>query len=584
LRIDADPHPPDRTGVLRVHAPGPTLKAPGVAVGAAQCQFDSLAKARRDLFNAHPVRDAKLKEALGALANGLPEEARRIASKFLAKHPRNPDALSILADAAARAGNKRDAEDFLAQSVRCAPDHEACRYKYVVLLMELNRFPEALAETEQLLAKNPTNPLYRCARGHLLDRTRQYAGAADLFRELTAEHPDALETWMGLATALRSLGGHTDEVISALRRVVEIDPGYGTAWWALASLKTFRFSEEDVRLMEAQMANSAVASSERTNLCYALGKACEDIGQFEKSFQYYSKGNAIRRIGADYNPDSTTEMVARARAVFTPELFHARERAGHPSTAPIFVVSMQRSGSTLTEQILGSHSRIESAGELPTLINLVGTDVMPKTGPDYPNGLDRLTAEELRALGEKYLEKSLSRRAGDKSFFVDKNCFNIWQVGLIRLMFPNAKIIDVRRHPIACCWANFSVSFSHAPPLSYKLADIGRFYHDYVRLMAHFDRAQPGKIHRVFYENLVADLEGEVRRMLDYLDLPFEPACLEYYKSERVFKSLSDQQVRQPIFKDGVERWRPFEAWLGPLKAALGPVLDAYPAVPTFAD
>jgi tetratricopeptide (TPR) repeat protein len=567
-----------------VQSTHPTLAAPRAAHQSANRQPDSLTKARRDLYDQRPIRNANLKQAADAFRAGQTEEAKRIASKFLAKYPLNPDALNIMAEIAKRARNLREAEDYLVQCVRWAPDHEAYRYAYAVLLLELNRFEDALAEIEVLLAKSPRSPLYRCARAHLLNQIGHFAEAADLFRELTVECPDSVETWMGLSAALRALGGNSDEAVSCLRRVTGIDPGHGTAWWALAALKTFRFTDEDVRIMEEQVANPAISASRRTNLYYALGTACEHVSQYEKSFRYYSKGNAIRRIGTDYNPDSTTAMVSRARAVFTPELFRARKGAGCPSAEPIFVVSMQRSGSTLTEQILGSHSQIESAGELQTLIQMVRADVMLKTGPDYPNGMDNLTSDDLRALGEKYLEKSRKYRKQDKPFFVDKNCYNIFQVGLIRLMLPNAKIIDVRRHPIACCWANFSVSFSHAPPISYKLTDLGRFYHDYVRLMAHYDSVQPGTIHRVIYENLIVDLEGEVRRMLDYLGLPFEQDCLEYYKSDRVFSSLSNEQVRRPIFREGVDRWRTFEPWLGSLKATLGPVLDAYPGVPEFAD
>jgi hypothetical protein len=268
---------------------------------------------------------------------------------------------------------------------------------------------------------------------------------------------------MGLATSLRSLGGHTDEVISCLRKVTGFDPAAGSAWWALASMKTARFTEEDIRIMEAQNANPAIGASEPTDLYYTLGNACDDVKEYAKSFQYYSKGNAIRRVGLDYNPASTTSRVDRARAVFTPDLFSAREGAGCQSAEPIFVVGLQRSGSTLTEQILGAHSQIEVAGELQTMIQLVGMEVMPKTGADYPCGMDKLTPEDLKAFGEKYLEITRTHRTKGKPFFVDKNCYNIWQVDLIRLILPNAKIIDVRRHPVACCWANFTVSFSHAP-------------------------------------------------------------------------------------------------------------------------
>lgn len=560
----------------------PTLQIPDVSLRPAWADRGSLAQARADLYAQRPIRDQKLVEAVVALENADTARARRIASRFLAKHPRSADALNIMGEIAARAHNVRDAERFLRQCIQCAPDHEIYRYNYVVALMESDKLQRALAECEILVAKNPKNPLFRSVKAHLLGRTRKYAEAADLFRELTVECPDSAEVWMGLANALRTLGGHADEVVLCLRTVAGSDPACGSAWWALASTKTVRFTHDDVRIMEEQLSKSDIAAVERSNLYYALGKACEDIKQYEKSFQYYSKGNAIRRVDLNYDPDSTTRMVSRARAVFTPELFRECEHAGCPSPEPIFVVGLQRSGSTLTEQILGSHSQIEGAGELQTLIQIVGADVMPKTGPDYPNGMDRLTPDDLRSLGEKYLEQARLRLSQNKPFFVDKNCYNIWQAGLIHLMLPNARIIDVRRHPLAACWANFTVSFTHAPPLSYKLTDIGRFYHDYVRLMAHLDRVIPGKIHRVIYENLVADLESEVRRMLEFVGLPFEPGCLEYYRSDRAFNSFSNEQVRRPIFKEGVDRWRAYDPWLGPLKAALGPVLDAYPGVPEF--
>ncbi|MGH6890511.1 MAG: tetratricopeptide repeat-containing sulfotransferase family protein [Rhizomicrobium sp.] len=564
--------------------PGPTLQAPDIAFIGPNAESDPLAKMRRDLYEAQPIRDPKLLAVADALEDGREAEANKIAEKFLARHPWNADALNLMAEIAQRSRNPHLAEEYLGRCVRSAPGHVAYRYNYAVALMELNKLNPALDEIEILLAKSPLNALFRAMKGHLLNRTGRYAEGAHLFRELTAEIPDSVQAWMGLAASLRALGRHSDEAISCLRKVVCLDPGAGSAWWALASMKTSRLTPDDVRTMEAQLANPAVGALERIDLYYALGKACDDVKQYEKAFRYYSKGNAIRRIGLAYNPDSTTSMVDRARAVFTPELFRAREDAGYPSAEPIFVVGLQRSGTTLTEQILGAHSQIEFAGELKTMVRIVGEDVMPKTGPNYPSGMDRLTPDDLRSLGEKYLEYTRTHRPKGKPFFVDKNCYNIWQIGLIRLMLPNAKIIDVRRHPVACCWANYTVSFSHAPPLSYKLTDIGRFYRDYVRLMAHYDRAMPGKIHRVIYENLVADLEGEVRHMLDFLELPFEPGCLEYYKSDRAFNSFSNEQVRRPIFKDGVERWRAFEPWLGPLKATLGPLLDAYPAVPEFPD
>jgi tetratricopeptide (TPR) repeat protein len=489
-----------------------------------------------------------------------------------------------MAEIARRNRDFEQAEDCLARCIQAAPDHEAYRFNYACVLSDLGKFLPALDQADMLLAKDPENILYLGTKGALLSRVRKFAESADCYRKLTAMCPNSAEAWYGLASALRSIGGNTEESLSALRKVTELDPSYGHAWWALASAKTFRFTDADVRLMEAQVSKPAVGAAERTDLYYALGKAYDDVKQYDKSFQCSSKGNAIKRIGLDYDPDATTAMVDRARAVFTPEFFAQRAGLGCPSTEPIFVVGLQRSGSTLTEQILGAHTQIEPAGELQTLLRVVVENVMPKTGANYPYGMDKLTPDDLRSFAEQYLEFSRAIRTSDEPYYVDKNCYNIWQIGLIHLILPNARIIDIRRHPISCCWANFTISFAHAPPLSYKLTDVGRFYYDYVRLMAHFDRVLPGKIHRVIYENLVSDLEGEVRRMLDFLDLPFEQSCLEYYKYDRAFSSFSNEQVRRPIFTEGVERWRSYDPWLGPLKKVLGPVLEAYPDVPEFKD
>jgi hypothetical protein len=344
----------------------------------------------------------------------------------------------------------------------------------------------------------------------------------------------------------------------------------------------FRFGNSEIERMRAALCGPAVSAKSRAQLHYALGKAYDDAQDYEKAFENYSRGNAIRRVSLNYNPDSTSSMVSQTEAVFTPELFRTRADAGCPAPDPIFVLGMQRAGSTLVEQILASHSQIEGLGELNFVLKLVSEEVRPKTGPNYPSGMDRLEPSDLLAVGEKYMEYTKLKRRTDKPFFVDKCPYNFWHAGLIRLILPNAKIIDARRHPMACCFANFTTIFAFGPPLSYKQTEIGRFYADYVRVMAHFDRVQPGNIHRVIYERVVADLEKEVRAMLDHLGVPFEQSCLEYYKNDRAFDSMSNEQVRSPIFRGSVDRWRNYEQWLGPLKAALGPVLDAYPEVPEF--
>jgi tetratricopeptide (TPR) repeat protein len=541
-------------------------------------------RAREDLAVLWPVRDERLLYAARALDDGRIDEAERAVARVLSRHPANADALNLKAQIAHRGGRNEEAERLLARCLEIATHHQAYRHNYAVLLSYLGKVDAALAETKTLLEKDPGNPLFRNLCAELLCKKRRYADAAVYCRELTRDYPESPELLYRLGGTLRSLGGHSEDAIAAFRRAVELAPSMGSIWWSLASMKTFAFSQADVDVMEAELARAPISPQHRADMHYALGKAYEDLGNHEKSFRHYSRGNAIRRVDLRYDPEDTTDMVSRAKAVFTPGLFREKAAAGHASAEPIFVLGLQRAGSTLVEQILGSHSRIEAAGELQSILRIVGDDVMPKTGPDYPNGMEKLAADDLGKMGEKYLELSRIHRMLGRPFFVDKCPFNLWHVGLIHLMFPNAKIIDVRRHPVGCCLANFTMSFAHAPPLSYRLTDIGRFYRDYVRLMAHFDRVLPGKIHRVIYEELVEDLEGVVRRLFDFIGLPFESTCLEFYRNDRAFNSFSNEQVRRPIFTEAVGRWRNYEPWLGPLKTSLGSVLDAYPAAPGFDD
>ena len=541
-------------------------------------------RARRNLAALWPVRDERLLYAARVLDDGNVDEARRVVTRVLSKNPQAVDALNLMAQIEHHIGRNEEAETLLTRCLEIAPQHPAYRHNYAVLLSYLGKVDAALAETQILLAQEHGNLLFRNLYAELSCRKGQFADGAVYYRELTRDYPDSPELWCRLGSALRSLGGHTEEAIAAFRRAVEIAPSMGSLWWSLASTRLFTFSQADVDVMEAEIAGVPLSSQHRADMHYALGKAYEDLKDYEKSFRHYSKGNAIRRVDLRYDPEDTSDMVSRAKAIFTPHLFGEKFAAGHASTEPIFVLGLQRAGSTLVEQILGSHSKIEAAGELQSILRVVGDDVMPRTGPNYPNGMEILSADDLRNFGEKYLQLSRIHTRHNRPFFVDKCPFNLWHVGLIHLIFPHARIIDVRRHPIGCCLANFTMSFAHAPPLSYRLTDIGRFYRDYVRLMAHFDHVLPGKIHRVIYEELVGDLDGVVRRLLDFLGVPFEASCLEYYKNDRAFNSFSNEQVRRPIFKDAVERWRNYEPWLGPLKASLGSVLEAYPGVPEFND
>ena len=391
-----------------------------------------------------------------------------------------------------------------------------------------------------------------------------------LHRELLAEFPLQPKLWLNHGHALRT-AGRFEEAVDAYRRCMGLDPSLGDAYWSLANLKLARFSDADVAAMTGQLARADLASADRLHLHYALGKALEDRGAYGESFANYAAGAAIRRAELAYSADETTAAAARARAVSTPAFFAAREGGGAPAPDPVFVVGLPRSGSTLVEQILASHPAVEGTMELPD-IGLIARSL----GRDPLDAAGRLSPEARRRLGERYLEGAAVHRRLGRPVFVDKMPNNFQHIGLIHLILPRARIVDVRRHPMGVGFAAFKQHFAQGQAFSYDLTDIGRYYRDYVELMAHMDAVLPGRVHRVIYEDLVADTEGEVRRLLAHLGLPFDAACLKFYETERAVKTVSSEQVRRPIFKDGLEQWRRYQPWLGELEAALGPTLRTW--------
>ena len=389
---------------------------------------------------------------------------------------------------------------------------------------------------------------------------------------------------MSKAHALKTTGHH-EESVRAYRRAIELLPTFGEAYWSLANLKTFRFTDDELAAMRAQLERADLSDEDRLHFDFALGKALGDRGEYPASFAHYARANETRRAGIRYEADETTANVARSRAVLTEEFFAQRRGWGATATDPIFIVGLPRSGSTLLEQILSSHSAVEGTMELPDLLTMVralGGRKKYSESSKYPEVLATLAADDLQSLGERYLEQTRIQRKTDAPRFIDKMPNNFRHIGLIQLALPNAKIIDARRHPIACCFSNFRQHYARGQHFTYSLEEIGRYYRDYVELMAHFDAVLPGRVHRVCYEDVVDDLEREVRRLLEYCGLPFEQSCLEYYRTDRAVRTASSEQVRQPIFREGLDSWRHYEPWLDPLKKALGPVLDAYPTTPPF--
>jgi tetratricopeptide (TPR) repeat protein len=389
---------------------------------------------------------------------------------------------------------------------------------------------------------------------------------------------------MSYGHTLKTLG-KAAEGIDAYRKAIAMLPSLGEAYWSLANLKTFRFTPEDIAAMRTQLARGDLESEDRFHLQFAFAKALEDAGDYADAFAYYEQASALRREALPYDADANTANMRRMKAVFAPDFLAARQGTGSAAPDPIFIVGLPRSGSTLLEQILASHSLVEGTMELPDIVSMTRRlGGLRKRGDasSYPEMLGSLPLEEFKALGEEYLARTRLHRKLGRPFFIDKMPNNFVHAGFIHLILPNAKIVDARRHPLGCCLSGFKQHFARGQPFTYSQDDIGRYYADYVQMMAHYDAAMPDRVHRVFYEDIVADLEGQVRKLLHYCGLPFEPGCLRFYENDRAVRTASSEQVRQPIFADAVEHWQNFEAWLGPLKAALGPVLVDYPAVPTF--
>jgi tetratricopeptide (TPR) repeat protein len=519
------------------------------------------------------IRDRDLLTAADGLArNDLPV-AEPLLRARLKEQPTDIAAIRMLAELAGRIGRYRDAENLLRRAVELAPGFHAARANLATVLHRQNRPSEALAELDRLAAESPDNASHDNLRAAALGRLGAFEEAIALYERILAEHPDQPKVWMSHAHMLKTIG-RLDDGIAAYRRALALAPTLGEVWWSLANLKTVRFDDNDIAAMEAALATDELAAEDRFHLEFALGKAHDDRRDAEAAFTRYDAANRHRRALIAYDADETSATVDRVIATLTPELFARFAGAGHDAPDPIFILGMPRAGSTLIEQILASHSQVEGTSELPDIPVLSGRIA------DYPTGLDATEPALLRDLGERYLDRTRVLRRESKPRFVDKLPNNWLHTGLIHLILPNATIIDARRHPLDCCWSNFKQHFARGQGFAYDLADLGQYYADYVRLMAHIDTVLPGRVHRVIHERLIEDAEGEVRALLAACRLKFEEACLRFHENTRAVRTPSSEQVRRPISRDGVDAWRPFAAWLGPLRDALGATLGAYPNEP----
>jgi Flp pilus assembly protein TadD len=531
-------------------------------------ETDEAKRAELDAISAS-VGDPELMRAAEALLDNDLATAERILRPHLAARPADVAAIRMMAELAGRLGRYPDAETLLRRALELAPAFAPARANLATVLYKQNRPAEAIAELDRLQSADVSN---RNLKAAALGRIGSYEEAILVYEQVLAEVPAQPKVWMSYGHALKTVGRQGD-AIAAYRRALGLAPALGEVWWSLANLKTVPFADADVAAMEAALAQDGLSREDRFHLHFALGRACEERKRFEDSFRHYADGNRLRAETIGYDVGEVAAFVERSKSLFTPAFFAARAGRGCAAPDPIFILGMPRAGSTLVEQILASHSEVEGTMELPDIPALAHR--LGKGGA-YPAGLAGLDAGALAALGEEYLERTRIQRKTDKPYFIDKMPNNWAHAGLIRLILPNAKIVDARRHPLDCCFSNFKQHYARGQGFSYSLGDMGRYYALYVELMAHFDAAMPDPPHRLIHERLIDEPEAEIRALLAHLGLAFEPACLAFHENARAVRTASSEQVRRPLNREGIGQWQPYEPWLGPLEEALGPVLEQW--------
>lgn len=525
----------------------------------------------------HPL----MQKAQNSLAEDRLEEAEVAVRAYLKEDPENPGGALILAEIAKKCGAHREAANLFKRAILFAPAYAEARLAFAKAQRDTGRYDDAIATIDGLLSREAEHLPALSLKAAILVQMRRFEQAEEVFSAMHVAHPTDARGWMNHAFMLKTVG-RQEEAIEAYRKSIVHDPRNAQAWWGLANLKTVKFGPDDIAAMRSTLTDQSLDHDDRLHLLFALGKALDDANDPAGAFEAFSLGARLRLERTPHDPQRVFENIRKVSQTCSPAFFAERRDWGFQARDPIFIVSLPRSGSTLVEQILASHPLIEGTEELYDIeriaINLGGS----KSADAYLDKLASLNRDDVIGLGQHYIEATQRFRFTDRPYFTDKMPSNWVFIGLISLILPNAKIIDIRRHPLGCGFANFSQHFNWGINFSYDLSHIGQFYTAYVKQMAHFDQALPGRIHHLTYEGLIEDTETEVRRMLDYLELPFDPSCLRFFENRRAVHTPSSEQVRSPINRDGMERWQKYEPWLGPLKAALGPVLDNYPEVPSF--
>ncbi|WP_421737551.1 tetratricopeptide repeat-containing sulfotransferase family protein [Caulobacter sp.] len=548
------------------------LQGDAAQAAAAERQLSTLRQLPPEVVVAHSL-----------LADGDLPSAEEVIRDYLRKDPDNVGSLRLLARIRKERDAPEEAETLLKSVLDRAPDYHAARLDYAMVLLQQQKHLRARQEAEHLLGHDPHNRDYLKQYGAACIGLGDHEPVIDLYETLLAGQPQSgaevadLRLWR--ANALK-ITGRQQEAILDYRAALAARPDYGVAWFSLANLKTYRFTDDDVARMRAAECGPDVQEMDRVYLCFALGKALEDRGDYEASWQYYERGNAVRRGASRYRPEGAESCAERLKQVFTADFFAARAGWGVADAAPIFILGLPRSGSTLIEQILASHSRVEGTQELTEIDRYVGElcGRDPDCGlPLRPEALLRLSARDAQQLGERFLAETHTYRRLGKPFFIDKMPNNFWHIGLIHLILPRSIIIDVRREPMACGFSNLKQLFGGAnQEFSYGVDHVARHYRAYLDLMRHWEEVLPGRVLRAPYEDVIEDLEGSARRMLEHCGLPFEAACLTFHETRRSVRTPSSEQVRQPIGREGLEQWRHYAPWLTPLRDTLGDALMRY--------
>ncbi len=520
---------------------------------------------------------SELQSVASLIQEGRLVKAENICRHFLQTKGHNVEAMRFLAEIGTKFNSFDEAEFLLESAVVMEPDNAGAHFDFVGVLHKRQKFAQALHQITMLRAKSPDSPQIEMLYANQNLAVGNFDEALAVYRARAEQVPNNPNIHLTLGHALKTTG-QQKEAIAAYTKAYSIKPDYGDAYWSLANLKTYKFDDVQIAAMCSHEDTKSTQLTDRYHLCFALGKALEDRGDYGASFTYYERGNRLKREEVGYDWRRISAEMALQIEHCTPELFAKTSGAGCKAADPIFILGLPRAGSTLLEQILSSHSQVEGTMELPNILALAHKlDGRRRIDEEarYPANLSELSHEELNALGDAFIRDTQIQRKQGTPFFIDKMPNNFRHIGLIHMILPNTKIIDARRGAMGCCFSGFKQLFAEGQEFTYGLEEIGRYYKDYVALMDHWDTLLPDKILRVHYEDVVADIESQVRRLLDFCGLPFEEACINFHQTDRAVRTASSEQVRQPIFKSGVDQWENFSLYLDPLRDILGPELAA---------